>query len=121
AMYHAKLDGRNTFRFFTPEMRAQSLRALQLENALRRALERNELQLHYQPQVRIRTGRVHSVEALLRWNHPKLGPISPSEFIPVAEDTGQILQIGEWVLRTAIQQLKAWREAGLTDLKVAVN
>jgi EAL domain-containing protein (putative c-di-GMP-specific phosphodiesterase class I) len=121
AMYHAKLDGRNTFRFFTPEMRAQSLRALQLENALRRALEREELQLHYQPQVRIRTGRVHSVEALLRWNHPKLGPISPSEFIPVAEDTGQILQIGEWVLRNAVKQLKAWREAGLTDLKVAIN
>jgi len=121
AMYHAKLDGRNTFRFFTPEMRAQSLRALQLENALRRALERDELQLHYQPQVRIRTGRVHSVEALLRWNHPKLGPISPAEFIPVAEDTGQILQIGEWVLRNAVRQLKAWRLAGLTELKVAVN
>ncbi len=121
AMYHAKLDGRNTYRFFTPEMRAQSLRALQLENALRRALERNELQLHYQPQVRIRTGRVHSVEALLRWNHPKLGAISPAEFIPVAEDTGQILQIGEWVLRSAVQQLRDWRAAGLTDLKVAVN
>lgn len=121
AMYHAKLDGRNTFRFFTPEMRAQSLRALQLENALRRALERDELQLHYQPQVRIRTGRVHSVEALLRWNHPKLGPISPAEFIPVAEDTGQILQIGEWVLRSAVRQLKVWRLAGLSELKVAVN
>lgn len=121
AMYHAKLDGRNTFRFYTPEMRAQSLRALQLENALRRALERNELQLHYQPQVCIHTGLVRSVEALLRWHHPTLGAISPAEFIPVAEDTGQILQIGEWVLRSAVQQLKTWRAAGLTDLKVAVN
>jgi diguanylate cyclase (GGDEF)-like protein len=121
AMYHAKQAGRNTYRFFTPQMQAQSLRALQLENALRRALERNQLYLHYQPQITLSTGRVRSVEALLRWEHPELGSVSPAEFIPVAEDSGQILQIGEWVLRSAMQQLQAWRSAGLQDLKVAVN
>lgn len=90
AMYHAKQAGRNTYRFFTPQMQAQSLRALQLENALRRALERNQLYLHYQPQITLSTGRVRSVEALLRWEHPELGSVSPAEFIPVAEDSGQI-------------------------------
>ena len=121
AMYRAKRDGRNTFRFFTPEMQAQSVRALQLENALRRALERNQLSLHYQPQMTIATGEIRSVEALLRWKHPELGTISPAEFIPIAEDSGQILQIGEWVLRTALAQLQAWRAQGLHRIKVAVN
>ncbi len=121
AMYRAKADGRNTYRFFTPEMHAQSMRALRLENALRRALERNQLELHYQPQVTIEDGTIRSVEALLRWNHPDLGAVSPAEFIPIAEDTGQILQIGEWVLRTALAQLRAWQMQGLTDLTVAVN
>ena len=121
AMYRAKLDGRNTFRFFTPEMQAQSVRALQLENALRRALEREQFQLHYQPQISLATGTVRSVEALLRWQHPQLGPVSPGEFIPIAEDSGQILQIGEWVLRTALTQLKAWRSCGFPELTMAVN
>ncbi|RZJ59903.1 MAG: bifunctional diguanylate cyclase/phosphodiesterase [Acidovorax sp.] len=121
AMYRAKLDGRNTFKFFTPEMQAQSVRALQLENALRRALERNQLQLHYQPQMSLTTGAVRSVEALLRWQHPQLGAISPAEFIPIAEDSGQILQIGEWVLRTALAQLKVWRVDGFPGLMMAVN
>lgn len=121
AMYHAKRGGRDTYCFYTPQMQDQSRRALQLENALRRALERNQLRLLYQPQVRLDCGRVCCVEALLRWEHPELGPVSPAEFIPVAEDSGQILQIGEWVLRTAMQQLHAWRAAGLHDLKVAVN
>lgn len=121
AMYQAKLDGRNTFRFFTPEMQAQSVRVLQLQNALRRALERNQLSVHYQPQVDLPTGRVHGVEALLRWQHPEWGTIAPSEFIPIAEDSGQILPIGEWVLRTALTQLKAWRMSGITGLTVAVN
>ncbi|MFN7152467.1 MAG: EAL domain-containing protein [Acidovorax sp.] len=121
AMYRAKLDGRNTFRFFTPEMQAQSVRALQLENALRRALERDQLHLHYQPQMSLATGSVHSVEALLRWQHPQLGGVSPAEFIPIAEDSGQILQIGEWVLRTALAQLKAWRTSGFHGLTMAVN
>ncbi len=121
AMYRAKLDGRNTFRFFTPEMQAQSVRALQLENALRRALERDQFQLHYQPQMSLATGSVHSVEALLRWQHPQLGSVSPAEFIPIAEDSGQILQIGEWVLRTALAQLNAWRRSGFPTLTMAVN
>ena len=93
AMYRAKLDGRNTFRFFTPEMQAQSVRALQLENALRRALEREQFHLHYQPQMNLATGTVRSVEALLRWQHPQRGPLSPGELIPIAEDSGQIRQI----------------------------
>lgn len=121
AMYRAKADGRNSFRFFTPTMQAQSARALQLTNALRRALERNQLSLHYQPQVSIATGRVCGVEALLRWHHPELGAVSPAEFIPVAEDTGQILPIGEWVLRTALAQLRTWHNQGLPALTMAVN
>ena len=121
AMYRAKLDGRNTFKFFTPEMQAQSARALQLENALRRALERDQLRLHYQPQMSLTTGAVRSVEALLRWEHPQLGSISPAEFIPIAENSGQILQIGEWVLRTALAQLKAWHSNGFPGLTMAVN
>ncbi|MBV7431166.1 EAL domain-containing protein [Acidovorax sp. sif1233] len=121
AMYRAKLDGRNTFKFFTPEMQAQSVRALQLENALRRALERNQFHLHYQPQMSLTTGAVRSVEALLRWQHPQLGGVSPAEFIPIAEDSGQILQIGEWVLRTALSQLKTWRACGFPGLTMAVN
>ena len=121
AMYRAKLDGRNTFKFFTPEMQAQSVRALQLENALRRALERGQLHLHYQPQMSLATGAVHSVEALLRWQHPQLGDVSPAEFIPIAQDSGQILQIGEWVLRTALSQLKIWRATAFPGLTMAVN
>ena len=121
AMYRAKLDGRNTFKFFTPEMQAQSVRALQLENALRRALERGQFHLHYQPQMSLTNGAVRSVEALLRWQHPLLGSVSPAEFIPIAEDTGQILQIGEWVLRTALAQLRDWRTGGFPGLTMAVN
>ncbi len=121
AMYHAKLDGRNAYRFFTPQMQAQSVRALQIENALRRALERDQFTLVYQPQICIATGQMHSVEALLRWNHPDLGQVSPAEFIPIAEDCGQILPIGEWVLLTALRQLQSWRAAGLGIKTVAVN
>lgn len=121
AMYHAKLEGRNTYRFFTPQMQAKSIRALQLENAMRKALARNQFSLHYQPQINMQSGAIHSVEALLRWQHPELGMVSPAEFIPVAEDSGQILQIGEWVLRQAMAQLQQWRAQGHTQLKVAVN
>lgn len=121
AMYRAKLDGRNTYNFFTPEMRAQSVRALQLENALRRALERNQFTLHYQPQICIATGQITGVEALLRWQHPELGAISPVEFIPIAEDGGQILPIGEWVLREALRQLECWHRSGLMLETMAVN
>ena len=121
AMYRAKQGGRNTYRFFTPAMQAQSARALMLENALRRALEREQLTLHYQPQVCIASGQLHGVEALLRWQHPELGAISPTEFIPLAEESGQIIAIGDWILRTALKQLRAWQHAGHAVPSVAVN
>ncbi|WP_394755999.1 EAL domain-containing protein [Rhodoferax sp.] len=121
AMYRAKQDGRNAYRFFTAEMQARSERTLTLENALRRALEREQLRLHYQPQVSLATGCVVGAEALLRWNHPELGSVSPAEFIPVAETCGLILPIGEWVLRTAVQQLKAWSDAGMVPITISVN
>ncbi len=121
AMYRAKQDGRNNFRFFTPAMQAHSARTLQLVNALRRALSRNELSLHYQPQVTMKDGHVIGAEALLRWQHPELGMISPAEFIPIAEDSGQIIQIGEWVLRTALRQLKDWLDSGMPPMVMAVN
>ena len=121
AMYRVKQTGRNAFRFFTPEMQAHSARALQLGNALRQALPRGQLQLHYQPQILIQDGHVTGAEALLRWQHPELGAISPAEFIPIAEDSGQIIQIGEWVLRTAIKQLKDWMDGGLPPIVMAVN
>jgi len=121
AMYRAKRDGRNNYRFFTPEMQARSARNLQLENALRRALERDQLHLHYQPQVSLQDGRIIGAEALLRWKHPELGMVSPAEFIPVAEDSGLILPIGEWVLRTAIRQLKAWMDRGIAPMIISVN
>jgi EAL domain-containing protein (putative c-di-GMP-specific phosphodiesterase class I) len=121
AMYRAKQEGRNDFRFYSPEMQMQSARNLQLANALRHALAQNELELHYQPQVSIQDGRIVGAEALLRWQHPELGMISPAEFIPIAEDTGQIIQIGEWVLRTAGKQLKDWLDGGLKPMTMAVN
>ncbi|HLS98637.1 MAG TPA: EAL domain-containing protein [Porticoccaceae bacterium] len=121
AMYRAKQEGRNTYRFFSREMQAGASRVLLLENALRFALEANQLDIHYQPQVRIADGRIVGVEALLRWRHPELGMISPQEFIPIAEGSGQIVAIGEWVLRTAVRQASQWRAAGHPDLVVAVN
>ena len=121
AMYRAKQDGRNNFRFFTAEIQAHSLRTLQMENALRRALERDQLTLHYQPQVLLNDGRIIGVEALLRWNHPDFGMVSPVEFIPIAESSGLILPIGEWVLRTAMSQLKAWIDGGLEPITMSVN
>jgi len=121
AMYRAKQDGRNSYRFFTAAMQAKSDRTLMLENALRRALEREQLSLHYQPQVSLASGRIVGAEALLRWNHPELGAVSPAEFIPVAEVTGLILPIGEWVMRTAVTQLKTWIAQGMPAITMAVN
>ncbi len=121
AMYRAKQDGRNAYCFYAPEMQAHSARTLLLEGALRRALEREQLTLHYQPQLCLQTERVIGVEALLRWNHPELGMVSPAEFIPIAEKSGLILPIGEWVLRTAVQQLASWIEGGLAPIIMAVN
>jgi diguanylate cyclase (GGDEF)-like protein/PAS domain S-box-containing protein len=121
AMYRAKRDGRNAARFFTAEMQAQTLRALTLENALRRALERGQLHLCYQPQVELAQGRITGAEALLRWEHPELGSVSPTEFIPVAESCGLILPMGEWVIREVAGQIRQWMEQGLGPVKVAVN
>lgn len=121
AMYRAKQNGRNTYCFFTSDMHTHSARALEMENALRRALERNQLSLHYQPQISIADGRIVGAEALLRWHHPKFGTVPPSEFIPVAESSGLIMTIGEWVLRTAIKQIKEWLDKGFDLSTVAVN
>ncbi len=121
AMYKVKSDSRNNFHFFTQEMQFNSARNLQLENALRHALARNEFEVYYQPQISISDGHVIGAEALLRWHHPELGMISPAEFIPIAESSGQIIEIGEWVLRTAIQQTKAWMDEGFAPMIIAVN
>ncbi|MEJ2446295.1 MAG: EAL domain-containing protein, partial [Exilibacterium sp.] len=121
AMYRAKQSGRNTYRFFTPEMYVHANRILQLENALRQALNQHQLQLYFQPQQEIHTGNVVGCEALLRWNHPTFGMVSPTEFVPIAEDSGQIPMIGEWVLRSAVKQIKVWERAGLPLVPVAVN
>lgn len=121
AMYRVKQDSRNDFRFFTAEMQSHSERNLQLVNAMRHALARNEFEVHYQPQVTLRNGNIIGAEALLRWHHPELGTISPAEFIPIAEDSGQIIPISEWVLRTAVKQMKEWHDSGLSSLVIAVN
>jgi diguanylate cyclase (GGDEF)-like protein/PAS domain S-box-containing protein len=121
AMYRAKQGGRNGFAFHTADMQAQSARLLQLENALRRALERGELSLHYQPQLCRDGRRIVGAEALLRWQHPELGAVSPAEFIPIAESSGLITSIGEWVLRTATRQLRTWLDEGMEPLTLAVN
>jgi diguanylate cyclase (GGDEF)-like protein len=121
AMYQAKGDGRNSYRFFTTEIQAHSDRALLLDNALRRAIERQQLALHYQPQISLETGQIVGAEALLRWQHPELGAISPAEFIPIAEGSGLILPIGEWVIRTAVGQLAAWIQRGMAPITMSVN
>ncbi|MDP2761012.1 MAG: EAL domain-containing protein [Sideroxyarcus sp.] len=121
AMYQAKQAGRNNFRFYTQAMQINSARNLRLLNELRQALDRNQLLLHYQPQVAMQDGRVIGAEALLRWQHPELGLVSPAEFIPIAEDSGLIIPIGEWVLRTAALQMKAWLGQGRPGMVIAVN
>ncbi|MBX3705964.1 MAG: EAL domain-containing protein [Pseudomonadales bacterium] len=121
AMYHAKQAGRNNFQFFTEEMNRRAKRQLQLETALQSALSRREFVLHYQPQVELETGRLLGIEALLRWQHPTLGLVPPGEFIPLAEENGLIVPIGEWVLAQACRDARTWLDAGLRDVQVAVN
>ncbi|HYD62693.1 MAG TPA: EAL domain-containing protein [Noviherbaspirillum sp.] len=120
ALYRAKDLGRNNFQFFTSDMNAAMMHRLRLESAMRWAIERNEFMLNYQPQADVVSGRIHGTEALIRWRHPELGMIPPAQFIPLAEETGMIVQIGEWILQTACAQAKAWQLAGL-PMRVAVN
>ena len=121
AMYRAKADGRNSDRFFTREMQAASERTLLCGNALRRALARDQFHLVYQPQISLDTRCVMGAEALLRWQHPELGNVPPGEFIPIAESSGLILPIGEWVIRTAVRQLAEWLARGMAPITMAVN
>ncbi len=121
AMYCAKENGRNNFQFFTEDMNAQVVERLTLENSLRLALDKKELFLVYQPQMDIATGRITGLEALLRWQHPELGLVPPDKFIRIAENSGLIVPIGEWVLRTACSQARKWQDEGLPAVSVAVN
>jgi diguanylate cyclase (GGDEF)-like protein/PAS domain S-box-containing protein len=121
AMYHAKQEGRNNVQFFSHNMGAQTERRVDLQARLRGALARNELTLHYQPQVDVRSGAIVGCEALLRWTDRELGPVPPGQFIPIAEDTGLIVPIGEWVLAEACRQGKRWLDAGYGKLNMAVN
>jgi diguanylate cyclase (GGDEF)-like protein/PAS domain S-box-containing protein len=121
AMYQAKENGRHGYQYFKPEMNARAVERQSLEESLRRALERNELSLHYQPKINFQTGAITGAEALLRWTHPTRGAVSPVQFIPIAEECGLILPIGQWVLREACAQAQRWRDAGLTMTTMAVN
>ena len=118
---HAKEQGRNTYQFFTEDMNFRAMERLSMENKLRRALDRDELVLHYQPKVELRRGGVVGVEALVRWQSPEEGLIPPDRFIPLAEETGLIIPLGDWVLRKACAQARAWLDAGLPAMRMAVN
>ncbi len=121
AMYHAKAGGRQTYRFFSEEINRKITEKVHIENGLRRALERQEFCLYYQPQIELGSERIIGVEVLLRWMSPEMGVVMPSRFIPVAEDSGLIFRLGEWVLRTACRQSAAWRDAGHPPLRMAIN
>jgi diguanylate cyclase (GGDEF)-like protein/PAS domain S-box-containing protein len=121
AMYRAKEQGRNTYQFYTADMNAEAVLRLTLETDLRRALEHGEFLLHYQPQIDLKSGALIGMEALIRWRHPGERLVPPATFIPLAEDTGLIVPIGQWVMRTACAQNKAWQDAGLPALRVSVN
>jgi EAL domain-containing protein (putative c-di-GMP-specific phosphodiesterase class I) len=121
AMYHAKEQGRNNYQFYNPAMNTKAFERMVLENSLHHALERSEFVIHYQPQVDLRTGKISGLEALVRWSHPELGLIYPAHFIPLAEETGLIIEIGEWVLRAACAQGKQWEKTGYRPVRIAVN
>jgi diguanylate cyclase (GGDEF)-like protein/PAS domain S-box-containing protein len=121
AMYRAKEAGRNNYQFFTSEMNAHALKVMHMERDLRHAIERDEFRLHYQPKVSCGTGKIVGFEALLRLEHPQRGLVSPAEFVPLLEETGLIVPVGDWVMRTACTQTLAWQKAGLGKLTIAVN
>jgi EAL domain-containing protein (putative c-di-GMP-specific phosphodiesterase class I) len=121
AMYRAKNAGRNTFQFYEPDVAPASMHRIRMEAELRNAVERGEFVLYYQPQVDLRTRAIVGMEALLRWDHPEFGLIPPGDFLDIAEETGIIEAIGDWVMRTACRQTRAWQLAGLGPLRVAVN
>ena len=121
AMYQAKENARQTYQYFKPAMNVRAVERQSLEESLRRALERQEFEVHYQPKINVKTGKISGAEALLRWTHPTRGPVPPGQFIPVAEDCGLILPIGTWVLRQACQQAQTWLDAGLSLGTMAVN
>jgi len=121
ALNRAKEQGRTNYQLYTPVMNAKAFERLTLENSLRKALEKGEFTLHYQPQVNLYSGEIIGMEALIRWEHPDLGMVSPAQFIPMAEETGLIVPIGEWVLRTACAQNKAWQNMGYRPMNIAVN
>jgi diguanylate cyclase (GGDEF)-like protein len=121
AMYHAKQSGRDNYQFFKPDMSLRAVERQSLEGQLRYALERQELLLHYQPKVDLKTGAITGVEALVRWQHPERGLLLPGQFLTIAEDTGMIVAIGQWVLREACRQTREWLDAGLLAVPVAVN
>jgi diguanylate cyclase (GGDEF)-like protein/PAS domain S-box-containing protein len=121
AMYHAKENGRNNFQFFKAEMNVKAVERQSLEGSLRRALERKEFLLHYQPKVDLDTGEITGVEALIRWQQPDRGHVPPSQFVPIAEDCGLIVQIDSWVLREACRQAREWQDAGLPFKRVSVD
>jgi diguanylate cyclase (GGDEF)-like protein/PAS domain S-box-containing protein len=121
AMYLAKEKGKNNYQFYTSDLEQVKQRRLELENGLRKAIDQNQLTLYYQPQINLKTNTVVGAEALVRWLHPTMGLISPNEFIPLSEECGLISDIGDWVLKTAISQTKAWQEEGLKDISMAIN
>lgn len=121
AMYHAKEIGKNNYQFYNPDINIRSIERMRLENRLRQTLEREELVVYYQPQVNLGTSRITGAEALVRWRHPELGLLSPAQFIPVAEETGFIVSLDEWVLRIACMQAKSWQETGYPPTRVTVN
>jgi predicted signal transduction protein with EAL and GGDEF domain len=121
AMYRAKDSGRNHFEYYKPEMNVKALQRLQLENELRNAIGKGQLMLHYQPKVNVLSNRMVGMEALLRWHHPELGAVSPAQFIPVAEESGLINEIGDWVLRQAALQQRIWQSQGYRIVPIAVN
>ena len=121
AMYHAKEQGRNSYQFYSESMNAVVFKRLLLETKLRRAIEQDDLEVHFQPKLEVGTGRIAGLEALARWRDPELGMVSPTEFIPLAEETGLIGAIGEWALRDVVKHVRAWQEKGVECRRVSIN